>query len=488
MGRHRRGTLRRGIMAMGLLGILVATSAADAALDAQQTDSLEVVADRATRAVVLLDVETGSDSRQGSGFLVDSSGRILTNEHVVRDARRIRVKLPSGDVYDAVDVLTADERRDIAVLRIAGFNLPALPLGDSDSVRVGAPVVLIGSPLGLENTVSTGIVSARRRENAGYELLQVSAPASRGSSGGPVLTQSGEVVGIASSQMQTGQNLNFAIPINYARGLLNHREGEPLAMLRPDRAPPEERPGPRPAREMAANTGLYFDLREFDGHAFELQTRSGDDRVRRTRIAYRMLETVGREGARLERYMESETTRRTEPFGTRQTVRRERARTLVGADGLTPLSTGGEIAWWTGSGWTTASYDLRFEPGRVRGLVTDSTGRVEELDREVPEGILPREMGDLAFASLAADSLVGRSIELATFDPWAGAVVRDRYDILEATEVRAAGREHEALRVNVASGLANATAWFALDRPGLLLRRVYDEGNRTEELVEPEGG
>ncbi|HKK08948.1 MAG TPA: trypsin-like peptidase domain-containing protein, partial [Gemmatimonadota bacterium] len=211
MPRWRSSEGRRAPAAFALLGLVLVAGPAPAAprlapTDATATvspgpsargDTLERVAARATDAVVRIDAETSSGPSQGSGFLVDSSGRILTNYHVIRKARSISVKLTSADVYDNVQILGTDQRRDIAVLQVAGFHLPALPLGNSDSVRVGATVVLIGSPLGLENTVSTGIVSGRRQEPQGYQLLQVSAPASPGSSGGPVLSGSGRVVGIA---------------------------------------------------------------------------------------------------------------------------------------------------------------------------------------------------------------------------------------------------------------------------------------------------
>lgn len=448
-----------------------------------QTDSLEALAERITQAVVLVDVTTGSDSRQGSGFLVDSSGRILTNEHVIRGARSIRVKLASGDVYDAVDILAVDDRRDIAVIRVAGFNLPALPLGDSDSVRIGSPVILVGSPLGLENTVTTGIISARRQEPEGFRLFQVSAPASRGSSGGPVLSMSGKVLGIASSQMQAGQNLNFAVPINYARGLLEHLDGEPLEMLRPNTTSAERSAIGLSTADRSVNRALGFDLTGFRGYALESETWTDGDLNRRTRVHFRVIETLGQQGARLERYLESETTRTTEPFGTRQIVRRDRVRTIVSLDGLRPLSTRGETSRWTGDGWQTASYDLRFENGRALGIVTDTAGRAEELDRVLPEGVVLREVGDLAFTTLASDSLVGKSVELVTFDPWAAAIVEDRYDVLDVTEIEVAGETHRALRVNIASGLSNVTAFFGLDRPGLLLRRISGDGAETQELI-----
>lgn len=450
---------------------------------AQESASLEELAAEATRAVVLIDAETPSGNRQGSGFLVDANGRILTNYHVIRDARSLRVKLSSGDMYDVVTVLATDDRRDLAVIQVAGFDLPALPLGNSDSVRIGHPVVLIGSPLGLENTVTTGVLSGRRQEPEGFQLMQISAPASRGSSGGPVLSQNGNVVAIASSQMQVGQNLNFAVPINYARGLLSHLDGNPLVVLRPRQQPGPGEPAPMAAAaDNTVNRGLEFDVSSFGGYNIETETRSRDEALRRTRITYRVIETVGGGEPRIERYLESETTRRTGPFETEQTIRRERVRTLVRVNGLQPVSTRGEVARWTGESWEQAEYDLDFDGYHVRGLISDSTGRVEEIDRDLPVGVILREVSDLAFATLAADSLVGRSVEFVAFDPLTGDVTNDRYDIRNVTSLSVADQTHQALRVTVARDLSNTTAYFTIERPRMLLRRESDGGG-TEEVI-----
>jgi S1-C subfamily serine protease len=474
--------LRVALLVGLVLGVPGQGAAARVRLPLVQVDSLEELAAQATRAVVLIDAETPSGSRQGSGFLVDSSGRILTNHHVIRDARSVRLKLASGDIYDGASVLAVDERRDIAVLQIPGFELPALPLGNSDSVRIGTPVVLIGSPLGLENTVTTGIVSGRRQEPEGFQLLQVSAPASQGSSGGPVLSLGGEVVGIASSQMQAGQNLNFAVPINYARGLLTNIEGEPVAVLRPTASSnPESETRPMTSR-MVVNRGLSFDLGDFGGYRTETLVQLGADQWRRTRITYQVIETLGGEEPRVERYVESQTTRRSEPFGTEQTIHRERSRSIATLDSLTPVSSRGETAWWTGESWKTATYDLEFADGHVRGIITDTVGPAQELDRELPEGIVTGGMRDLAFATLLADSLVGRSVELVTFEPRTGDLVRDRFDVLGLEGIQVAGESQKALRVNVASGLTNTAAYFRAAPPRILLRqtRESDEGGVEE--------
>ncbi|HUF75476.1 MAG TPA: trypsin-like peptidase domain-containing protein [Longimicrobiales bacterium] len=442
---------------------------------------LEVLAARVTPAVALINVQTDRAPRQGSGFLVSPDGRILTNYHVIRDARSARVKLASGDVYEEVKVLATDPRRDIAILQIAGFDLPYLEMGNSDSVRVGQPVVVIGSPLGLENTVSTGIVSGRRHEPEGYQLLQMSAPASRGSSGGAVLGSHGQVVGIATSQIDVGQNLNFAVPINYARGLLSHLGGEPIAVLRPvdltanasDAASVEE-------REDVVNAGLSYGLEDFVGYTIETEMRLGEDRQKRTRVTYRLIETVTGAEPLIERYLESETTKMTEPFGTVLTLGRERSRVVVHVDGLRPVSARGETATWNGSAWAVASHELRFTGDRVAGVVTDTTGNTRELDSEVPAGILLQDMRDLAFAMLQAGSLVGRSVQFTTFSPRTGTIDQERYDVLGTETVQMDGASYRALRVNVALGLDNETFLVRADRPRTLLRRTSGDGSEVE--------
>lgn len=446
-------------------------------------DTLEKIAERALPAVVLIDVRTAGGRRQGSGFLVDPGGLILTNHHVIRDAVGAHVKLASGDVYDQVTVLAADERRDIAVIQISGFDLPVLALGNSDSVRIGAPVVAIGSPLGLENTLSTGVVSSRRQEPEGFHLFQISAPASSGSSGGPVLSRSGEVIAIATSQMPAGQNLNFAVPINYARGLLGHLAPEPLAVLSAETPEPRRETERLAESSGAVNRALRFDLSGFPGYEARFRGTTGETSASRSRVAYRRIQTVGDGEPRIERYEESESTEPIGPFDTAQTVRRERSRTIVTADGLRPVSARGETAWWTGADWVRAEYDLRFDGSRARGMIRDSTGAAREVDRELPPGILLRAMRELAFAALAADSLVGRSVELETFDASTGELTVERYDIESLTEVHVADRTFEALRVNVVSGLSNAVAYFRREPPRVLLSVESDDGVETRVMT-----
>src|SRR5207247_6234421 len=125
-------------------------------------------------AVVLIK-GTDADGREisGSGFVIDPTGLVVTNLHVVSQLRHATVRFSTGDVYDRITVRSYDERRDLALLKIAGYGLPTLPLGNSDSVQVGDPVALVGNPLQLEGSVTSGVVSGiRTLEDEGYRVIQ----------------------------------------------------------------------------------------------------------------------------------------------------------------------------------------------------------------------------------------------------------------------------------------------------------------------------
>lgn len=154
--------------------------------------------------------------RIGTGFVVSQEGLILTNNHVLDENDDIYVKFNDNKFYKG-RVVDFDDRLDIALVKIDRPGSRPLKLGNSDSVRIGERILAIGNPLGLECTVSDGLISAIRETDAGTRLLQISAPISTGSSGGPLFNMSGEVIGVTSSAASGGQNLNFAVPINYAK-------------------------------------------------------------------------------------------------------------------------------------------------------------------------------------------------------------------------------------------------------------------------------
>jgi serine protease Do len=160
----------------------------------------------------------------GSGFIIDKEGLIITNNHVVERAEEIKVKLLDGREFDA-KVVGRDPKTDLALIKISSLfkELPVLSLGDSDSIRVGDWVLAVGNPFGLEHTVTQGIISARGRAiGAGpYDnFLQTDAPINPGNSGGPLVNLKGEVIGINSAIIASGQGIGFAIPINMAKSVI----------------------------------------------------------------------------------------------------------------------------------------------------------------------------------------------------------------------------------------------------------------------------
>jgi len=168
---------------------------------------------------------------RGTGFLVSPDGVILTNYHVIASGNIAIVKFSDGTAMPVDGVLAADKVRDLAIIKIHGKNFRALTLGNSDRVQIGEDVVAIGNPLGLELTVSNGILSGVRTvEKEGGKFLQVTAPISHGSSGGPLFNMAGEVIGITSMYFEGGENLNFAIPVNDAKNLLRNQSAKLQAL------------------------------------------------------------------------------------------------------------------------------------------------------------------------------------------------------------------------------------------------------------------
>ncbi|MGQ3686009.1 MAG: S1C family serine protease [Candidatus Loosdrechtia sp.] len=161
----------------------------------------------------------------GSGFIIDKEGFIITNNHVVERANEIVVKLADGREFKA-KVVGRDPKTDIALIKISSLlrSFPALPIGDSDAMRVGDWVLAVGNPFGLEHTVTKGIISATGRViGAGpYDsFLQTDAPINPGNSGGPLINLKGEAIGINTAIVAAGQGIGFAIPINMAGSIVN---------------------------------------------------------------------------------------------------------------------------------------------------------------------------------------------------------------------------------------------------------------------------
>lgn len=184
--------------------------------------------ERASGSVAL--VLAGSQTSEGLGaigtaMVVRDSGVLLTAWHLVRNARSLQVRFRNGEVFDNVQLLGVDSRRDVAAIRIAGSRLPVQPLADGGKVSAGDPVTLIANPVGLPWSVSNGVVSGTRMADEvpgtgrGYRLIQYTAPSSPGSSGGVLFDRKGAAVALVVAGMPQGQNLNFAVPLDAVVGL-----------------------------------------------------------------------------------------------------------------------------------------------------------------------------------------------------------------------------------------------------------------------------
>jgi hypothetical protein len=192
--------------------------------------SAKDIVQRSSPAIVR--IEAGVD-KIGTGFIVDKTGVVATNLHVVAGESTIKVKLYDGTQYQVAQIAGLDPGRDLALLRITPKKLlPTLQLGDSDAMSAGDQIVAIGNPLGfLDYSVTSGLISqvrpicgpaeiAAEKCDRELTLLQISAAISPGSSGGPLFNQFGEVVGVTTAIVTAGQNINLAVPGNYLKPLV----------------------------------------------------------------------------------------------------------------------------------------------------------------------------------------------------------------------------------------------------------------------------
>jgi TPR repeat protein len=207
---------------VGLLGVLlhVVLQTASAQTPSAPLSTAQIASRSVPATVTVMTVDANGDTiGHGSGFLLGSFGVLVTNWHVLRGAVAAAVALPDGRRYEQVSFFRGDSLADIALLKISASGLPTLTPCDTEP-EVGEPVVAIGSPLGFAGTVSVGIVSATRVEN-GVNVLQISAPLSPGSSGGPVLDTEGCVVAVAAAYVEEAPYIGFATPVRYVTRLLD---------------------------------------------------------------------------------------------------------------------------------------------------------------------------------------------------------------------------------------------------------------------------
>lgn len=184
-------------------------------------------------SVVTIEVKKGEAKGGGTGFLIDEQGTIVTNHHVIEGAEVAKIKFQNGATYENIDVLVDDRAVDLAILSIelkkpleAGAppaDAKPIRLGDSEKIAVGERAIAIGNPLGLEHTLTDGLISARRLYE-GRQWIQISVPISPGNSGGPLFNMRGEVIGIITAQLggpfARAQNLNLAVPVDELKKLM----------------------------------------------------------------------------------------------------------------------------------------------------------------------------------------------------------------------------------------------------------------------------
>jgi S1-C subfamily serine protease len=198
------------------------TAATDADLLDAYSQAVIGVAQRVGPAVVSIQGSGQRGQGSGSGFLLTPDGYALTNSHVVHGMSRLSARTQEGDMVD-VDLVGDDPATDLALIRLASRDLPFAELGESGALQVGQLVIAVGSPLGFQSTVSTGVVSARSRSMRSEEgrlienIVQHTAPLNPGSSGGPLVDSRGRVVGVNTAIIAFAQGLGFAIPADTAR-------------------------------------------------------------------------------------------------------------------------------------------------------------------------------------------------------------------------------------------------------------------------------
>jgi serine protease Do len=197
--------------------------------DDEEVYSPEELFSRSRDAVVTLTHQDreGNHNGMGTGFVISEDGLIATSLHVIGEARPIQVRFRSGESHEVEAIHAWDRKLDLAVLKINASNLTPLPLGDSDSLREGQAVVAIGNPMGLEQSIVSGIVSGIR-EFEYSDMIQLAIPIEPGNSGGPLLDRKGKVHGLLNLKSTVTANLGFATPINMLQRLLEKPNTVPL--------------------------------------------------------------------------------------------------------------------------------------------------------------------------------------------------------------------------------------------------------------------
>jgi serine protease Do len=218
----------------------IAKPDASSAAEPMMSEDLQLLADPkairalvdATRKSVVVISFSGRGEREkglGSGFVLREDGLIATNLHVIGEARPISVKLLDGRTFEVTQVYATEKAQDLAILKIEAQGLPALEIGDVETLREGDPLLAIGNPEGLTHSVVTG-VAGLRDEIQGMDMIQLAMPIERGNSGGPVINLQGQVVGLVTLKSLAEENVGFAVAANHLQPLLENPN--PIAMQR----------------------------------------------------------------------------------------------------------------------------------------------------------------------------------------------------------------------------------------------------------------
>jgi tetratricopeptide (TPR) repeat protein len=180
-------------------------------------DAEDIFKENSKAVVVIISYDSkGIPIGQGSGFVVREDGAVITNYHVISNAVSIEI-IVEDKIFELEGFLSIDKENDIVVLKANAQGLVSVKIGDISKAHIGEKVYVISSPQGLENTISDGILSGGRKSGTERKILQITAPVSEGSSGGPVFNKNGEVIGIATFILKDAQNLNFAMPITLVK-------------------------------------------------------------------------------------------------------------------------------------------------------------------------------------------------------------------------------------------------------------------------------
>ena len=291
------------------IGLLLVLGSFSSALHAQRPARTNLIG-AARRATAYIEVKKASGGFTGSGFVISPDGLLVTAAHVIAGASSVSVRLPDGDRRVVTGVYRVDHRFDYAIIKMEGVDLPTITLGNSDSTSVGQRIYVVGAPQGFEATVSDGLLSGVRSQGD-HRLFQISAPASPGSSGGPILDEGGHAIGVVLGTWPEpgAQNLNFALPINYVRaqlGTIASQDAVPLSeAVRVTFGSSVHRDAP-PDPSLAkatVNDSLRIDPDVLDGVTF-FEKDNDHRRTITTRTIY--TKTISPEGtAILERYVSS---------------------------------------------------------------------------------------------------------------------------------------------------------------------------------------